>query len=429
MNDWRAWITTLKEKPFITLGLILFIAIPITLILVLRSQDLRSSAAAPDKLETEAGVLSSTGVTRQTDSGASGGNYVLFNKTSVTNAPSPTGQPSSGYGADVYRSQGYCPAPLDNTPGAIKVAGGQSVPSGSPGDVILLERGNTFSFSPQSGRSYGAYTGDNGNTNPFVGNIAVYGVSDIRFDSLDANTIGGRPTGEIVFSNGRLGNSGNLVNVITGGPVKILCNDIGSYGLGPASDNCSLWQPGSSGELTGNKVGGCGDGTGYGKHGIYAKARGIKVAWNTFGDIPGGDNINGQSISIRYSGHVVEHNLTTDPGTYSIGYFPYETECTAMGQCPKNIIRYNKFAGEININSESSAPARNYNEFDIIGNTGHITNRHCSNSFICGNPYDPRIKWTIKDNNVTGVDYIYRPWSICPVLDLSGNTPSAIYGC
>jgi len=71
----------------ISLGILAF-ALPITLLLIRDSQDLRSSAAAPDQLESEAGVLSSSGVSTQSDSGASGGNYVLFTR-SQTGTPTP----------------------------------------------------------------------------------------------------------------------------------------------------------------------------------------------------------------------------------------------------------------------------------------------------------------------------------------------------
>ena len=65
------------------LGIIaLLLFLPLTLILVKTVQDQRGSAATPDNLETEQGVLSSSGVTRQSDSGASSGQYVLFNRGS-----------------------------------------------------------------------------------------------------------------------------------------------------------------------------------------------------------------------------------------------------------------------------------------------------------------------------------------------------------
>lgn len=93
MNNWKVWIESLKAKPFSALGLLVLLALPVTLLLVFRSQDTRSSAAAPDKLEAEAGVLTSTGVSKQSDTGASGGQYVEFSQSS---GPTPTNPPPSG---------------------------------------------------------------------------------------------------------------------------------------------------------------------------------------------------------------------------------------------------------------------------------------------------------------------------------------------
>jgi len=72
------------------LGFLAF-ALPITILLVRDTTNLLSRAAFPDQLETESGILSSSGVTKQSHSGASRGSYVLFNKSS---GPTPT--PSSG---------------------------------------------------------------------------------------------------------------------------------------------------------------------------------------------------------------------------------------------------------------------------------------------------------------------------------------------
>jgi hypothetical protein len=80
----------------IFLGILAFV-LPITLLLVRDTQDLRSSATTPDQLESESGVLSSSGVTRQTSSGASGGSYVLFNKSTTT--PGTTPPPDQGTSA------------------------------------------------------------------------------------------------------------------------------------------------------------------------------------------------------------------------------------------------------------------------------------------------------------------------------------------
>ncbi len=65
-------------KKYVTLGILfLTITLPITLFQVSQNQDNRSSAAAADKLEAEGGVLGGN-ATKQTDTNASGGNYIQF---------------------------------------------------------------------------------------------------------------------------------------------------------------------------------------------------------------------------------------------------------------------------------------------------------------------------------------------------------------
>jgi len=95
MDNWKVWIESIDTKPKLAFGMLILLTIPLTVLLVFRSQDTRSSAATPDQLETEAGVISSSGVTKQSDSGASGGSYVLFNKQAVSNTPTPTPPPST----------------------------------------------------------------------------------------------------------------------------------------------------------------------------------------------------------------------------------------------------------------------------------------------------------------------------------------------
>lgn len=99
-----------KKYKKITGILILILALPLTLILVRLNQDLRSSAASPDKLEAEAGVLSSSGVSKVGDSGASGGQYVRFD---TTLEPSPTLSPIPN-GGDVVGT-GITMTSLSNT--------------------------------------------------------------------------------------------------------------------------------------------------------------------------------------------------------------------------------------------------------------------------------------------------------------------------
>jgi hypothetical protein len=66
-----------KKYLKITGFLILFLALPLTLILIRQTQDSRSSAAAPDMLEVETGTLNSNAQV-VIDTTASGGKYVTF---------------------------------------------------------------------------------------------------------------------------------------------------------------------------------------------------------------------------------------------------------------------------------------------------------------------------------------------------------------
>lgn len=145
----------------IFLGILAFV-LPVTLLLIRDSQDLRSSAALPDQLETEAGVLSSSGVNTQSDSQASGGQYVRFAKTS---SPTPTNTPpSSGVGTGGSYSPQYLNVtgggPMPSTTGGINVqsygAKGDGVTddtqafknaanaAGSTGKPLLIPKTNAF---------------------------------------------------------------------------------------------------------------------------------------------------------------------------------------------------------------------------------------------------------------------------------------------
>lgn len=95
----------LNRKYLKIAGIILLILVlPLTLLLVRQVQNYRSQAALPDRIEAEGGVLSSSGVTKQSDSNASGGQFVRFNSSS---SPDPTPLPppnSEEYGPryDLY---------------------------------------------------------------------------------------------------------------------------------------------------------------------------------------------------------------------------------------------------------------------------------------------------------------------------------------
>ena len=72
-----------RKKLSIIIAVILLITLPILLVVAKQSQDKRSSAAAPDKLEAEGGVLAGN-AQMAADQTASGGQYVLFaNQTGI----------------------------------------------------------------------------------------------------------------------------------------------------------------------------------------------------------------------------------------------------------------------------------------------------------------------------------------------------------
>lgn len=100
----------LSKKQIETIGaLLLILAFPLFLFIVRLSQDTQTSAAAPDNLETEAGVLTSSGVSKQSDSAASGGQYVVFNRNSgptPTSPPNPTIPSNAIYVPDSINSTG-----------------------------------------------------------------------------------------------------------------------------------------------------------------------------------------------------------------------------------------------------------------------------------------------------------------------------------
>ena len=100
MNNWKAWLENLKAKPYSALGLLVLIALPVTLMLVFRSQDTRSSAAAPDKLEAEGGVRS-TGATIVDDTTASGSKYIIFQTSAANPTPTPSSNSTGTYGPGV----------------------------------------------------------------------------------------------------------------------------------------------------------------------------------------------------------------------------------------------------------------------------------------------------------------------------------------
>lgn len=215
-------------------------------------------------------------------------------------------------GADVYRAKGLCPSPVTS---GTRVERGSTVPSG-PGQ-FLLQRGGTYSVTPRSHATFGAYgTGPR----PRINSQHVAGLGNIRYDRVQVPQVWGgsiSSTGPISVTNSRLGGTSISINttgtVDSGPPWNVACNDVGSAGLGANSDSCILaLSPGST--ILGNRIAGCGDGTGYGKHGVYAKARDVRMGYNTVRAIGGGANGNGQAFSLRLPGARVDHNVYDGTG-------------------------------------------------------------------------------------------------------------------
>jgi hypothetical protein len=132
----------------IFLGILAF-ALPITLLLIRDTQNLRGSAAAPDQLESESGVLSSTGVTKQTSTSASGGQFVRF----ARNINSPTPTPSASKPTLTLDKLKAFPTAY---------GGGASTKGGRGGIVVLvntLDYDAPLSYVPASGDREAYYMG------------------------------------------------------------------------------------------------------------------------------------------------------------------------------------------------------------------------------------------------------------------------------
>lgn len=212
----------------------------------------------------------------------------------------------AGVGARFYRSNGRCPSPVAR---GVRVARGEPVPPGA--GTFRLERGGTYTVVPRSDATFSAY--GNGQR-PRIDSQYVGGVGNLRYDSIQVEQVWGgseATTGRISVTNSKLGGTAISINTTaeadTGPRWTIACNDIGSAGLGANSDSCILaLSPGTT--ILGNKIAGCGDGTGYGKHGVYAKAQNVRMGYNTVGFIGGGADENGQAFSLRLAGARVDHN-------------------------------------------------------------------------------------------------------------------------
>jgi hypothetical protein len=203
-------------------------------------------------------------------------------------------------GAEDFRATGHC-TPV--TSGA-QVPRGSQVPAGA--SSVLLERGGTYTVTPRSGLTVGAYgTG----ANPRINGQSVNRLGNVRYDNVDVPSVSGGAagaSGPITVSNSRLGGTAISINTTgtfnTGPAWTVACNDIGTAGLGRNTDSCILMlSPGS--RVIGNRISGCGGGPSYGTHGVYAKAENVHIAGNTVAQIT-----NGQAFSLRMRGALVENN-------------------------------------------------------------------------------------------------------------------------
>ncbi len=94
MPDFRTFLNNKKYRNFLVLAVIA-LAIPLTVILALKQQEIRGrAAAAPDQLEAEGGVLGGN-ATIVTDTTASGGKSVRFSASVPTQSPTPTPTPTT----------------------------------------------------------------------------------------------------------------------------------------------------------------------------------------------------------------------------------------------------------------------------------------------------------------------------------------------
>jgi hypothetical protein len=100
----------LNKNQIKLIGLVvLFLTLPLILSTLYFIQDTRIRAALPDQLESESGVLSSSGVTKQSDSRASGGQYIRFTRSA--NNPTPTSAPTPTIPSNAV----YVPDSIDST--------------------------------------------------------------------------------------------------------------------------------------------------------------------------------------------------------------------------------------------------------------------------------------------------------------------------
>ncbi len=136
MPDFRTFLNNKKYRNFLVLAVIA-LAIPLTVILALKQQEIRGrAAAAPDQLEAEGGVLGGN-ATIVTDTTASGGKSVRFSASVPTQSPTPTPTPTttSRKVVNVSSIAALKTALADNTVDEIVVANGTYLVKGATTQV------------------------------------------------------------------------------------------------------------------------------------------------------------------------------------------------------------------------------------------------------------------------------------------------------
>lgn len=321
-----------------------------------------------------------------------------------SHASSTTRSANLGAGADFYQAQGRCPGPVER---GLKVPRGGDVPPG-PGR-FLLERGGRYHVDPRSHAVFGAY-GEG--AAPYIDSQWVGGVGDIRYDNLRVPEVWGGSvpsTGRISVTNSSLGGTSISINTTlkadSGPPWTIACDDVGSAGLGANSDSCLLVLATDS-VVVGNRIAGCGDGTGYGKHGVYAKARDIRMGYNSVSDVPGGAD-GGQAFSVRYPGARVDHNVYDGTGSTSAAVAYFGQSSARHGTL---VIEDNDF---VTVALWLDPYDSEGNSLDWVVRRNTVRPTGGETVFVRGGSINPYARWTFRRNDLTGFESVDK-LSPCP---------------
>lgn len=132
-----------KKVLAVTIIIFSFAGLLLTIALLKQHTDNFTHAAAADKLEAEGGTLSSTGVSRQTDSLASGQTYVLFTNQTPTPTPNQTGGVGLSQCSALDKGTARIAPPSLSMPGYL-----ESVIDPSFGTKITRVTGNSGSSIP-----------------------------------------------------------------------------------------------------------------------------------------------------------------------------------------------------------------------------------------------------------------------------------------